>query len=194
MPHQTPTDRRGFSRRGFLKAAGAGAAAAALPSIVPSSVFGAGAPSNRIHVACIGTGNQGSGILRRFMENDDVEIVAVCDVNTASYGYRDESQYLGREPARKTVDEYYGKRAGNSTYKACRTHIDFREVLASGDVDAVTVVVPDQWHAIMTIRAAEAARTSIAKPLSLTIAQGRAMVENPGTGASCRPAWSTAAG
>lgn len=177
MTHETLAARCGFSRRGFLKAAAAAGLAAA-PSIVPSSVFGAGAPSNRIHVACIGTGNQGSGILRRFMENDDVRIVAVCDVNTASYGYRDESQYLGREPARKTVDEYYGKRAGKSAYKACRTHVDFREVLATGDVDAVTVVVPDQWHAIMTIRAAEAGKDIYCeKPLSLTIAQGRAMVE-----------------
>ncbi|MCH5376338.1 MAG: Gfo/Idh/MocA family oxidoreductase, partial [Planctomycetes bacterium] len=142
------------SRRDFVKAT----AVAALPWIVPSSVFGARAPSNRIHVACIGTGNQGAGILRRFLQNDDVQIVAVCDVNTASHGYRDEDQYLGREPARKTVDDYYGEKSGVAGYKACRTYIDFREVLACEDVDAVTVVVPDHWHAIMTIRAAQAGK------------------------------------
>lgn len=162
------------NRRDLLKAT----AVAALPWIVPSSVFGAEAPSNRIHVACIGTGNQGSGILKRFLENDDVQVVAVCDVNTASYGYRDESQYLGREPGRKMVDDHYGEKKGAGVYKGCRTYIDFQEVLACDDVDAVTVVVPDQWHAIMTIRAAAAGKDIYCeKPLSLTIGQGRAMVE-----------------
>ena len=53
----------------------------------------------------------------------------------------------------------------------------YREVLGRDDVDAVTVVVPDQWHAIMTIRAAEARKDIYCeKPLSLTIAQGRDMV------------------
>ncbi|NLS97384.1 MAG: Gfo/Idh/MocA family oxidoreductase [Planctomycetaceae bacterium] len=160
-------------RRDFLKMT----AGVAVPWILPSSVFGAFAPSNRINVACIGTGNQGSGILKRFLENDDVQVVAVCDVNTASYGYRDESQYLGREPGRKTVDDHYAKKSGTA-YKGCRTYIDFQEVLACDDVDAVTVVVPDQWHAIMTIAAAKAGKDIYCeKPLSLTIGQGRAMVE-----------------
>ncbi len=165
-------------RRRFLKITAAGTASAALPWIVPATVFGSHAPSNRIHVACIGTGNQGSGILKRFLENDDVQVVAVCDVNTASFGYRDDNQYLGREPARKTVDEHYRKRTGASAYKACQPYVDFREVLARDDVDAVTIVVPDQWHAIMTIRAAEAGKDIYCeKPLSLTIGQGRAMVD-----------------
>lgn len=164
---------RSSHRRGFLKMT----AGVAVPWILPSSVFGAFAPSNRINVACIGTGNQGSGILKRFLENDDVQVVAVCDVNTASYGYRDESQFLGREPGRKMVEDHYAKKSGTA-YKGCRTHIDFEEVLACDDVDAVTVVVPDQWHAIMTIAAAKAGKDIYCeKPLSLTIGQGRAMVE-----------------
>lgn len=163
-----------FGRRQFLK----GAAATTLPWLVPASVFGARAPSNRIHTACIGTGNQGSGILKRFLANDDVQVVAVCDVNTASYGYRDESQYLGREPGRKMAEDYYAEKLGAGSYKGCRTYIDFQELLACNDVDAVTVVVPDQWHAIMTIRAAQAGKDIYCeKPLSLTIGQGRAMVE-----------------
>ncbi len=174
MANEHPATGVQRSRRRFLKAT----AVAAMPWIVPSSVFGANAPSNRIHVACIGTGNQGSGILKRFLENDDVQVVAVCDVNTASYGYRDETQYLGREPGRQMVDDHYGKKAGAGTYKGCRTHIDFQEVLASDDVDAITVVVPDQWHAIMTIGAAATGKDIYCeKPLSLTIGQGRAMVE-----------------
>ncbi|MHC4401498.1 MAG: Gfo/Idh/MocA family protein [Planctomycetota bacterium] len=172
---------RRCGRRGFLKRFTTIAASAAAPWVVPSSVFARTAPSNRIHVACIGTGNQGIGILRRFTKNDDVQIVAVCDVNTASYGYKTEDQYLGREPARKEVDEHYGQTTGAGAYRGCRAYNDFREVLARDDVDAVTVVVPDQWHAVMTIRAAEAGKDIYCeKPLSLTIGQGRAMVEAVG--------------
>ena len=165
-------------RRDFLKNTAAIVASAAVPTIVPSSVFGATAPSNRIHVACIGTGNQGINILRRFIKNDDVQIVAVCDVNKASYGYKTEDQYLGREPAREEVDKYYEQKTGAGTYKSCRAYHDFREVLAGKDIDAVTVVVPDHWHAIITIGAAEAGKDIYCeKPLALTISQGRAMVE-----------------
>lgn len=162
------------NRRVFLKAS----AAVSLPWIVPASVFGRNAPSNRINVACIGTGNQGSGILKRFLQNDDVQVVAVCDVNTASYGYRDESQYLGREPGRKTVNDHYAEKTGKAGYDACRTYINYEDVLACDDVDAVTVVVPDHWHAVITIQAAKAGKDIYCeKPLSLTIGQGRAMVD-----------------
>ncbi len=167
-----------LNRRAFLgRATKMAGVASAIPWIVPASVFGAAAPSNRIQVACIGTGNQGIGILRRFLQNDDVQIVGVCDVNKGSYGYKTEDQFLGREPGCEEVNSYYAKKAGSDSYNGCRGHVDFREVLAREDVDAVTVVVPDQWHALMTIRAAEAGKDIYCeKPLSLTIAQGRRMV------------------
>jgi len=50
------------TRRDFLKAGAAAAAAVALPTIVPSSVFGAKAPSNRINMGCIGLGGMGARI------------------------------------------------------------------------------------------------------------------------------------
>ncbi len=178
MSNRTSNPRHGATRREFMKRSAAMVATTAGPWIVPASVFGATAPSNRIQVACIGTGNQGIGILRRFIQNDDVQIVAVCDVNTASYGYRSEDQYLGREPARKEVDEYYAEKTDAASYKSCQGYIDFREVLAREDIDAVTVVVPDHWHAIITIAAAKAGKDIYCeKPLSLTIGQGRAMVD-----------------
>jgi len=163
-------------RRGFLK--GAAAFTAAAPWIVPASVFGANAPSNRIQVACIGVGNQGIGILRRFMGNNDVQIVAVCDVNRGSGGYKDDKQFLGREPAQEFVNKYYANKVAADAYQGCDAYTDFREVLARDDVDAVTVVAPDHWHGIMTIRAAEAGKDIYCeKPLGLTIGEGRAMVE-----------------
>jgi predicted dehydrogenase len=170
------SDRR-FNRRNFLKVTAAFGGGCAVPLVVPASVFGATAPSNRIQVACIGTGNQGIGILRRLLSNDDVQIVAVCDVNKGSYGYKTEEQFLGREPACEEVDQYYADKLGNGSYAGCRGYVDYRDVIKRDDVDAVTVVVPDHWHAIMTIAAAEAGKDIYCeKPLSLTISQGRAMV------------------
>ena len=90
---------RRWSRRRFLRASAA-ATALAVPTIVPASVFGAKAPSNRITLGCIGVGNKGTDILRKFLQFEDCQVVAVCDVNRGSGGYRDDSQFLGREPAR----------------------------------------------------------------------------------------------
>jgi len=76
---------RTTTRRGFMKTAALTAAAVfGAPTIVPSSVFGANAPSNRINVGCIGTGNQGFLDMKSFLELDGCQIVTVCDVNTAS--------------------------------------------------------------------------------------------------------------
>ena len=64
MSRIQPSNRR-TGRRTFLKTA---AAAVSAPYFVPASVFGQNAPSNRITMGCIGTGNQGLPILERFME------------------------------------------------------------------------------------------------------------------------------
>jgi predicted dehydrogenase len=164
-----------LTRRSFLAAAGAALAA---PYVVPSSVRGANAPSNRITLGCIGTGNQGVNDMRGFLQNDDVQVVAVCDVNTAGYGYKTATQYLGREPARQIVRDFYSDRAAAGQFKGCDGYNDFREVLARPDIDAVVIVVPDHWHAVMTIMAARAGKDIYCeKPLSLTVEDGRAMVE-----------------
>ena len=123
-------------------------------------------------------GNQGFLDMSGFLENDDVQIVAVCDVNTASYGYKTPSQYLGREPARKKVDRHHAGKNRSGRYKGCDAYKDFRGVLAREDIDAVLIVTPDHWHAIMTIMAAQAGKDIYCeKPLALTVTQGRAMVE-----------------
>lgn len=86
MNRKPDRSHRGSSRRDFLKTSAAFAAA----QIVPASVLGANAPSNRINVGVIGTGTRGIPDMQLFMRNDDVQVVAICDVNTASYGYRNE--------------------------------------------------------------------------------------------------------
>ena len=154
------------------------AAAIAAPYIVPSRVFGAEAPSNRITVGVIGTGNRGFEILKTFLDQEIAQVVAVCDVNRASFGYRDDKQFLGREPGRQLVEDFYAKHTRSGKFEGCGMYTDFRDVLARKDIDAVAVVVPDHWHALMTIAACKAGKDIYCeKPMSLTIAQGRAMVE-----------------
>ena len=172
------TQQSRVTRRQFLKTGGTLAAAALAPTIIPASVCGALAPSNRIDVACIGTGNQGTQDLRAFLVESDTQVVAVCDVNRGSGGYKTASQFLGREPARQIVEQFYADRKAAGTYRGCAAYTDFREVLARQDVDAVTIVVPDHWHAVMTVLAAREGKDIYCeKPLSLTVAEGRAMVQ-----------------
>lgn len=172
-----------FNRRKLLQSAAGGsatlaAAALAAPYFVPARVFGADAPSNRVTVGVIGNGNRGFEVLKMFFKNDAAQIVAVCDVNRASFGYRDEKQFCGREPAQKLVNDNYAQTTRSGSYRGCDNYSDFREVLGRKDIDAVAVVVPDHWHGLMTIRACEAGKDIYCeKPMSLTISQGRAMVE-----------------
>lgn len=168
-----------ITRRNLLQRTAAGTAAMlGAPWVVPPTVFGALAPSNRINIGCIGTGNMGFVDLQGLMHQDDTQIVAVCDVNRGSYGYKTATQFLGREPARKRVDNYYAGKKRSGIYKGCDMYNDFRELLARDDVDAVSVTTPDHWHAIPTMMAARAGKhVYCQKPLSLTIAEGRAMVE-----------------
>lgn len=162
------------SRRGFLRAT----AGVAFPMIVPATALGLGprpAPSNRVNVAVIGTGNQGFNDINSFLQDERVQIVAVCDVNRGSPGYWD-SKVGGREPAKRLVEEFYAKHRPSGSYRGCDTHVDFREVLGRKDIDAVEVATPDHWHAIPVIEACKAHKDIYCqKPLALTIAEGRAM-------------------
>ena len=167
------------TRRQFLRHAACGSASVCwAPVIVPSSVFGGLTPSNRIHVAMIGMGNQSTVDLPAFLQQKDVQVVAVCDVNTASHGYRSPDQFLGRKPGQDAVNAYYAKKTDTGRYKGCNAYNDFREVLGRTDVDAVAVVTPDHWHAIMTVTAAKAGKDIYCeKPLSLTVRDGQEMVK-----------------
>ncbi len=81
-------NRQPLTRRQLLKKATITAAAAfAFPYVVPSSVFGASATSNRITIGCIGVGGMGTNNMRAFMEFNDVQVVAVCDPDTTPPPY-----------------------------------------------------------------------------------------------------------
>jgi len=163
------------SRRSFLKLTMGGLGAFSLVQVVPSRVFGA---NSRIHLGIIGCGNQSTVDIPEFLKYDDCQIVTCCDVNRGSYGYRDEKQFLGREPQRDFVNRFYAKKTGKDSYNGCNACSDFREVLARKDVDAVVLITPDHWHAIQTIMAAKAGKDIYCqKPLSLTVRDGQEMIK-----------------
>src|SRR3954466_10416694 len=147
----------GISRREFVKSA-AVATTLASPYFVPASVFGAAAPSNRINVACIGVGNQGWSNLLRFLKQKDCQVVAVCDVNRGSHGYKEPDDFYGREPAQKEVERYYAEQKGSGKFKGCDAYNDFRELIARSDVDALMLAPPDHWHEPMSIAAVAAGK------------------------------------
>ena len=154
-----------FTRRQFLKTSATVAATA--PLILPSSLRAAEkGPNDRITLGFIGMGTQNRGLLNGFIHNKETQVVAVCDVDTTR-----------RENAKKMVEDYYAKQSDKGAFKGCESYKDFRELIARPDIDAVVVATPDHWHAIIVVAAANAGKDIYCeKPLSLTIAEARAMV------------------
>lgn len=157
------------TRRRFLAAGAAVATPAFLAGI------GRGTPpADRVRVGFIGTGNQGMGLLKRFLAADLGDVVAVCDVNQGSTGYKDPDHFYGREPAA----EFVIKEAGAKGRPArCEAYADFRKLLDRKDVDAVVIVTPDHWHAVMTVLAVDAGKDIYCeKPLTFAAADGKRMI------------------
>lgn len=134
-----------LSRRRFLQLS---TTLAAGPLILPSRVWSAEtAPSKRITLGCIGMGKQMKGLLGALIGRDDVQVLAVCDVDTTR-----------REAAKKRVNEAYAKKEEAGSYKACDAYNDFREVIARNDIDCVFIATPDHWHAYIAIAAVRAGK------------------------------------
>ncbi len=153
--------RRRVSRRGFLRTA-AGAAVGFPLVLRPSSLGlnGAVSPSNRITMGAIGVGGRGTGDMKSFMGFPEVQVLAVCDVVRRH-----------RQNAKGLVDGHYGN-------QDCDSYVDFREITRRDDIDTVLIGTPDHWHAIPAIDACEHGKDVFCeKPLSLTVREGRAMVE-----------------
>lgn len=157
------------SRRNFLKSS---AVAAGFPTIVPSSVFGQTAPSNRINIGAIGVGrisrvHDMPGVMKfTGTAGRDNRIVAVCDLSQDRV-----------EQGKQFVDEYYSKFTGKP-YKGTVGYADYKQLLSNKDIDAVIISTPDHQHARLAV-AAVAARKDVymQKPASLTIHEGRVMVD-----------------
>ncbi len=172
------------SRRVFL----ARSAAAAAFAIVPRHVLGGPghtAPSEKTTLAGIGTGGQGTQDMLRMQQFSEVQVVAVCDVNRESGGYLSwnwtqgkEKRLGGREPMRRAIDKVYADQKSSGTYKGCKPYVDYRELLAKEDVDAVLIATPDHAHAVITMAALKMGKhVYCEKPLTYTVAEARTVTE-----------------
>jgi predicted dehydrogenase len=149
-------------RRSFIKTA---AAVAGLPTIIPRSVLGCEGqvpPSERLTLGIVGTGYMlRSWHLPRLREYDDVQILAVCDVDKKR-----------REDVQQTVVQHYT--AANRPTTTCDAYGDFQQLVQRNDLDAVFIATPDHWHTIPAFQAMAAGKDVYCeKPLTLTIAEGK---------------------
>ncbi|QDA59227.1 Gfo/Idh/MocA family protein [Hymenobacter jejuensis] len=157
------------SRRNFLEASAKAAVAtiafSGFPTIVPASVFGKNAPSNRINIGAIGTGRISRGHdMPGVWQYDQAQIMAVCDLDTKR-----------AEDAKMLVNDYYSKKNGKP-FDGVKVYHDYQSLLQNKDVDAVLISTPDHWHALIGMAAVKAGKDVYCqKPTSLTIAEGRAL-------------------
>jgi len=172
---------RRLSRRSFLKNATILGTGVSAPYLIPTGVLAAeGRPgaNDRINVGLIGCGHQSQRIVPSFLVHEDMQMVAVCDVNRSGAGYYYPDQVLGWETAQRWVNEHYAAETNSVKFRGCDAYADFRELLARSDIDAVAIVVPDHWHALIAIAAMQAGKDVYCeKPLALTVHQGRQMVK-----------------
>ena len=136
-------------RRDFLTKS---AAALFTTNIFTGQVRGA---NDKINAAFIGVGRMGQGNLGSAMKQDNLEVVAICDI------YKPNLE--------KAVGMTKGRAKGLT---------DFREVLADRSIDVVNISTPDHWHPYMTIEACKAGKdVYVEKPICVTIEEGQKMVQ-----------------
>ncbi len=156
-----------MKRRNFLKNTMATTAGAIIvPTIVPSTVFGKTAPSNKIQLGQIGCGRIAtSHDMAELLKYDQARYIAVCDLdkNRLAYG-------------KKRVEDVYNKQTGSDNAVDVKMYDDYRELLLNKDIDAVAISTPDHWHSQPAMEAALAGKDIyLQKPTSLTIAEGRTL-------------------
>ena len=151
------------TRREFLKSAAKAGALLAMPTIIPAKVLGRNGdvpPSERIVLGAIGIGGRGSYVLSCFLEETDVQFVAICEVKAGR-----------RQAVKQMADSKYGNHE-------CATYRDLRELLARDDIDAVLIATGPNWHATASINAAKAGKDVYCeKPCTKNIAQSLALAE-----------------
>ena len=140
------------SRRRFLGQGATLAAGVAVPYLIPSGLLAA-RPNDRIGVAGIGIGRQGSGIFLAASGSTQARAVAVADANLPR------AEAMG---AKLKVPAYQ----------------DYRKLLDRRNVNAITTATPDHWRSLVSIHACQAGKDVYAeKPMTVAISEGRRMVE-----------------
>jgi len=154
------------SRRQFFKKTLALTATVGLPTILPHSVFGETAPSNRIVLGFIGCGKQSKHLLRAFLQEPGTQVVSLCDVDKLKL---DRDLYI--------ATSYYERENRSGIINGIQTTGDYRDILIRDDIDAVVVSTPDHWHGLHVVHSAKSGFDIYCeKPLAHNISEGQAMV------------------
>ncbi len=154
-----------MKRRNFINKTALGTAAAVgFPSIVPASVLGKDAPSNKINIGQIGCGRIARGHdIPDTIGYDDARYIAVCDLDSKR-----------TKDAKVMVDSFYKEKTGKDKYMDTKMYDDYREMLLNKDIDAVVISTPDHWHSQPAMEAALAGKDIyLQKPTSLTVKEGQ---------------------
>jgi predicted dehydrogenase len=191
-----------LNRREFLVPAAAGVAA----TLVPRHVLGGPgyvAPSDKLTLAYIGCGTQGTREMLRLIATPDVQITAVCDpvkdgtnyVDWDKTGIRDSVRKVlenpewgagvsgirgGRDMAKEIIETYYAKKRSAENFKAVASYADFRELLdKEKDLDCVKIMTPDHLHATIAVAAMKQRKHVLMhKPLANRVAEVRMVVDS----------------
>ncbi|HKJ67620.1 MAG TPA: Gfo/Idh/MocA family oxidoreductase [bacterium] len=143
-----------MNRRQFL--------ATMVGGMVVSTALGAGrvfGANDRIRVGMMGIGGRGTYLTARLAARSDVDIVYLCDVNARQFG-RAAEEVRSRTNTRPQMVQ------------------DYRKMLDDQTIQGIVNATPDHWHALGTIRACQAGKdVYVEKPLSLTLWEGRQMVD-----------------
>ena len=157
-----------MDRRNFI---GKSALAAGAVTIIPDRVMAREsgkniAPSDKINLGYIGVGKQSYTLLGSLNKCPETMVLAACDVDKIKL----DAFKVAAEKANA------GKLDGGS--QTVDTYENYRELLERKDIDAVVIATPDHWHAMIAIDAAKAGKDIYCeKPMALTVAEGRAMVD-----------------
>ncbi|MCX6238812.1 MAG: Gfo/Idh/MocA family oxidoreductase [Bacteroidia bacterium] len=147
------------TRREFLKSSGTTAAGISLVSSF-SGTMAACSASDKVNVGLVGCNGMGFADLKAFLENPQVECIALCDID---------EEVLNRRAA--DVEKIRGKKPAN-LYK------DWRKLIENKDIDVVIVGTPDHWHCLIMVAACEAGKDVYCeKPLGNSIAECNLMVK-----------------
>lgn len=157
-----------FSRRKFLGSGLLGAAGLTVLPHIGKAESGISAlnkaDSSTLRIGFIGLGRQAMGILGGFLPLPGIEVVACSDV----YGVK-------RERFLQRARDYYAK---NNQQVEIKAYENYKELLNRDDVDAVVIVSPDHWHALMAIDACKANKDIyLEKPLTFTIKEGQELIK-----------------
>ncbi len=148
-------NRRTFLRNSAITTAGLGLAGRTLAAGTSSRV----PASDKINAALIGCRSRGFGALKNALEYDDVNCVALCDVDSNILNAR-----------AKTIEDDYGFKP--KLYK------DFRKMLEQKDIDVVFIGTPDHWHCLNMVYACQAGKdVYVEKPMANTIEECNIMVK-----------------